>query len=41
MAQSAMAVNDIDLTIALIELLAMVRAQAGDVEHQRAALRHR
>ena len=31
-AQSAMAVNDIDLTIGLIELLAMVRAEDGDVE---------
>ena len=31
-AQSAMAVNDIDLTISLIELLAMVRAEDGDVE---------
>ena len=27
-----MAVNDIDLTIGLIELLAMVRAEDGDVE---------
>ena len=32
MAQPAMAVNDIDLTIGLIELLAMVRAEDGDVE---------
>jgi predicted ATPase len=31
-AESAMAVNDIDLTIGLIELLAMVRAVNGDVE---------
>ena len=31
-AQSAIAVNDIDLTIGLIELLAMVRAEKGDVE---------
>jgi predicted ATPase/class 3 adenylate cyclase len=31
-AQSAMAVNDIDLTIGLIELLAMVRAEDGDIE---------
>jgi len=30
-AQSALAVNDIDLTINLIELLAMVRAEVGDV----------
>jgi tetratricopeptide (TPR) repeat protein len=30
-AQSAMAVNDVDLTIGLIEVLAMVRAEAGDV----------
>ena len=32
MAQSVMVVNDIDLTIGLIELLAMVRGEAGDVE---------
>ena len=31
-AQSAIAVNDIDLTIGLIELLAMVRAEDGDIE---------
>ena len=30
-AQSAIAVNDVDLTINLIELLAMVRAETGDV----------
>ena len=32
MARSVLAVNDIDLTIGLIELLAMVRAEAGDIE---------
>ena len=31
-AQSVMAVNDTDLTIGLIELLAMVRAETGNVE---------
>ena len=40
-AHDALAVNDIDLTISLIELLAMVRAESADVRHERAALRHR
>ena len=29
--QDALAVNDVDLTISLIELLAMLRAESGDV----------